>query len=103
MNQSMTSNEDFRKEKNRYSQPSLSGVRYSRHLSIQHERMYLNGKSRLIIRVKTRSPERNRSSQENKSADTDRDLHSVRYFVNNLNYFYISIDLNYSKSSLSSR
>jgi hypothetical protein len=84
MNQSFTSTKDSGKGNVQYSQSSLSvtekHVRYSRHLSLQHKQKSSNGRPRLVIHTTVRSPKNKRRPTENKSAVSNSDLHSVRYF-----------------------
>jgi hypothetical protein len=91
INQSLSSTENSRKRNVRCSQPSSSGiekhVRYSRHLSFQHQRTSSNGRFRLVIHTTIRSPKNNRRQIENTSAvsNTDLQAHHRQDTANNLN------------------
>ena len=82
INQSLSATEGLTKENVRHSQPSRSGVekhvRYSRHLSFQHNPPPSNVRSQLVIHTTVRSPKHNRRQTENRSIDPDHNLHSVR-------------------------
>jgi len=110
INRSLSSNEGLTTQNTRYLQASLPvterHVRYSRHLSFQHRRTSLNLRSRLVIHTTIRSPKNNRRQTENKSAVSNSDLHSVRFFKKTSPlsiHLYIYIAFNYSNSSLSSQ
>jgi hypothetical protein len=96
INQSLSSTENSRKRNVRCSQPSSSGiekhVRYSRHLSFQHQRASSNGRARLVIHTTIRSPKNSRRQIENKSALPNSDLLSVRcLFYILIHYLFILI------------
>ncbi len=91
INSSLSSTQGQFKEKLRYSLPSITPLvehaHYSRHLSFKHGTRPSNRKSRKIIHVTIRQPKNNRRSREKKSADSTRNLYSVKNFIYYLIYF----------------